>query len=179
MLSIRQLLNIHYPSIVGNNDICAMTRQHLWTDKINQDKLRFTGHILRLPEGTPARQALQIALKPVTRPRGRQKTTWMQSTNTLLQSVGLDNLGTNKLQESADDKKTWKQKTYEVLHGRRALDSALLLLLLLSTPLHQRAASRVQHPKSCGSQQSLPPGGKERLHFVGIRPEVQARKGGW
>ena len=55
----------------------------------------------------------------------------------------------------------------------------LLLLLLLSTPLHQRAASRVQHPKSCGSQQSLPPGGKERLHFVGIRPEVQARKGGW
>ena len=53
------------------------------------------------------------------------------------------------------------------------------LLLLLSTPLHQRAASRVQHPKSCGSQQSLPPGGKERLHFVGIRPEVQARKGGW
>ena len=34
-------------------------------------------------------------------------------------------------------------------------------------------------PASCGSQQSLPPGGKERLHFVGIRPEVQARKGGW
>ena len=55
----------------------------------------------------------------------------------------------------------------------------VVLLLLLSTPLHQRAASRVQHPKSCGSQQSLPPGGKERLHFVGIRPEVQARKGGW
>ena len=55
----------------------------------------------------------------------------------------------------------------------------VIMLLLLSTPLHQRAASRVQHPKSCGSQQSLPPGGKERLHFVGIRPEVQARKGGW
>ena len=59
------------------------------------------------------------------------------------------------------------------------LFSCFVLLLLLSTPLHQRAASRVQHPKSCGSQQSLPPGGKERLHFVGIRPEVQARKGGW
>ena len=43
-----------------------MTRQHLWTGKINQNKLRFTGHILRLPEGTPARQALQIALKPAT-----------------------------------------------------------------------------------------------------------------
>ena len=60
-----------------------------------------------------------------------------------------------------------------------SLADDVMLLLLLSTPLHQRAASRVQHPKSCGSQQSLPPGGKERLHFVGIRPEVQARKGGW
>ena len=66
-----------------------MTRQHLWTDKINQNKLRFTGHILRLPEGIPARQALQIALKPATRPKGRQKNTWIQSTNTLFQSVGL------------------------------------------------------------------------------------------
>ena len=122
---LRQLLNIHYPNIIKNNDIYAMTRQHLWTDKINQNKLRFTGHIFRLPEGTPARQALQIALKPVTRPGGRQKTTWMQSTNTLLQSAGLDKLGTNKLHESADDSKTWKQKTDEVLHGRRALDSAL------------------------------------------------------
>ena len=34
-------------------------------------------------------------------------------------------------------------------------------------------------PELCGSQQSLPPCGKERLHFVGICPEVQARKGGW
>ena len=59
------------------------------------------------------------------------------------------------------------------------LSEAKPSFMLLSTLLHQRAASRVQHPKSCGSQQSLPPGGKERLHFVGIRPEVQARKGGW
>ena len=121
---LRQLLSIHYPNIIANTDIYAMTRQHLWTDKINQNKLRFIGHILRLPQGSPARQALQIALMPVKRPKGQQRTTWIQSTNTLLQSVGLDNLGTNKLQESADDKKTWKQKTDEVLHGRRALDSA-------------------------------------------------------
>ena len=70
---LRQLLNIHYPNNITNNDIYAMTRQHIWTDKTNQNKLRFTGHILRLPEGTPTRQALQIALKSVTRPRGRQR----------------------------------------------------------------------------------------------------------
>ena len=99
---LRQLLNIHYPNIITNNDMYAMTRQHLWTDKINQNKLRFTGHILRLPEGAPSSQALQVALKPATRPRERQNTTWIQSTNKLLQSVGLDSLCTNKLQESAD-----------------------------------------------------------------------------
>ena len=52
---LRQLLNIHYPNIITNNDIYAMTTQHLSTDKINQNKLRFNGHILRLPVGTPAR----------------------------------------------------------------------------------------------------------------------------
>ena len=39
---LRQLLNIHYPNIITNNDIYAMIRQHLWTDKINQNKLSFT-----------------------------------------------------------------------------------------------------------------------------------------
>ena len=43
--------------------------------------------------------------------------------NTLLQSAGLDNLGNNKLQESANNKKTWKHKTDKVLCGRRELDS--------------------------------------------------------
>ena len=67
---MRQLQNIHCQITLTNTDIYAMTGQHLWTDKVNQDKLRFTGHILRLPEGTPSRRALQIALNPVTRPTG-------------------------------------------------------------------------------------------------------------
>ena len=118
---LEQIISIHYTSNITNTDIYAMTRQHLWTDEINQDKLRFTGHILRLLEGTPVRQAIKIALRPVT--RGRRKTTWIQSTNTLLQSVGLSNLGTKKIHESVNDMKTWKQKTDDVLPGRRALDS--------------------------------------------------------
>ena len=46
-------------------------------------------------------------------------------------------------------------------------------------PTPPTCCQQIPAPKSCGSQQSLPSGGKERLHFVGIRPEVQARKGGW
>ena len=46
--------------------------------------------ILRLLEGSPARQAFQIALRPVARPSGRNRTAWIQATSTLLQSIGLD-----------------------------------------------------------------------------------------
>ena len=42
-----QLLNIHYPSII-NADIYIMTGQHLWNDKIDENRLRFIGHILRM-----------------------------------------------------------------------------------------------------------------------------------
>ena len=60
---LRQLLNIHYPNIITNTDIYAMTRQHLWTYKINQNKLRFTGHILRLPEPNSSQTSITNCIK--------------------------------------------------------------------------------------------------------------------
>ena len=54
-----------------------------------------------------------------------------------------------------------------------------LIFVVVVDPTPPTCCQQSPAPESCGSQQSLPPGGKERLHFVGIRPEVQARKGGW
>ena len=56
---------------------------------------------------------------------------------------------------------------------------ASIVVVVVVDPTPQTYCQQSPAPESCGSQQSLPPGGKERLHFVGIRPEVQARKGGW
>ena len=53
------------------------------------------------------------------------------------------------------------------------------IVVVVVDPTPPTCCQQSPAPESCGSQQSLPPGGKERLHFVGIRPEVQARKGGW
>ena len=53
------------------------------------------------------------------------------------------------------------------------------LVVVVVDPTPPTCCQQSPAPESCGSQQSLPPGGKERLHFVGIRPEVQARKEGW
>ena len=54
-----------------------------------------------------------------------------------------------------------------------------IVVVVVVDPTPPTCCQQSPAPESCGSQQSLPPGGKERLHFVGIRPEVQARKGGW
>ena len=54
-----------------------------------------------------------------------------------------------------------------------------LCVVVVVDPTPPTCCQQSPAPELCGSQQSLPPGGKERLHFVGIRPEVQARKGGW
>ena len=54
-----------------------------------------------------------------------------------------------------------------------------VVVVVVVDPTPPTCCQQSPAPESCGSQQSLLPGGKERLHFVGIRPEVQARKGGW
>ena len=55
----------------------------------------------------------------------------------------------------------------------------VVVVVVVVDPTPPTCCQQSLAPESCGCQQSLPPGGKERLNFVGIRPEVQARKGGW
>ena len=57
--------------------------------------------------------------------------------------------------------------------------NVVVVVVVVVDPTPPTCCQQSPAPESCGSQQSLLPGGKERLHFVGIRPEVQARKGGW
>ena len=59
------------------------------------------------------------------------------------------------------------------------MDKTKIMVVVVVDPTPPTCCQQSPAPESCGSQQSLPPGGKDRLHFVGIRPEVQARKGGW
>ena len=44
---------------------------------IRKRQLNWFGHMIRLPYNTPAKLALNHALKPTIRPRGQQKTTWI------------------------------------------------------------------------------------------------------
>ena len=67
-----------------------------------------------------------------------------------------------------------------MIHTKLAVYNAVVVVVVVVVdPTPPTCCQQSPAPESCGSQQSLPPGGKERLHFVGIRPEIQARKGGW
>ena len=83
----------------------------------------------------------------------------------------------------------WSCISLDVTHNRmqgeaiRLVDMQIvchsIVVVVVVDPTPPTCCQQSPAPESCGSQQSLPPGGKEWLHFVGIRPEVQARKGGW
>ena len=72
----------------------------------------------------------------------------------------------------------WKE-VFDSKGLKVSLEITKVMVVVVVDPTPPTCCQQSPAPESCGSQQSLPPGGKERLHFVGIRPEVQARKGGW
>ena len=54
-----------------------VTKQTPWSKKISERRLRFFGHICRLPQNTPARLVLSESLRPTKKPKGRPQTTYL------------------------------------------------------------------------------------------------------
>ena len=64
----------------SNEKLYQLAKQTPWSEKkVENRRLSFFGHICRLPEDTPAKIALNEALKPVKRPRGKQKNTYLET----------------------------------------------------------------------------------------------------
>ena len=49
-----------------------------WSKIIKERRLKWYGHVLRLPDNTPAKFALREVRKYVKKPRGGQKLTWIK-----------------------------------------------------------------------------------------------------
>ena len=86
---LRNVLNVKYPKIISNADLIAKTKQLPWTSIIEVQRIRWLGHALRLPEETPAKQALFEAEREVPRPQGRPPTTWLGIVKKQLKTVGI------------------------------------------------------------------------------------------
>ena len=61
-----------------------------WSEVIKSRRLRFLGHLLRLHDETPAKQALQEFLRPAQKDRGRPPLTWWSIVIKDLKELGIN-----------------------------------------------------------------------------------------
>ena len=76
---MRKILNIKWPDKTSNADLYNLTKTKEWSKKVKKRRLQWFGHLIRLPEDAPAKQALYAAQKQTKKPRGGQKTTWLKN----------------------------------------------------------------------------------------------------
>ena len=75
----RRVLNIYWPKIITNVKVYEKAKSDKWSNKIRKSRLKWFGHMARLPEDTPARKAFNIYLEDARRPQGRPILTWYQT----------------------------------------------------------------------------------------------------
>ena len=73
----KNVLNIKWPTVMNNEDVYNRMKANKWSIVIKKRRMRWLGHVMRLPEQTPARKAIQYANEKYVRPRGRPPTTWL------------------------------------------------------------------------------------------------------
>ena len=101
---LRKILNITWPKKIANKDLYTKTNTVEWSQKIQKRRLLWIGHLFRLPEDTPAKQALEEGIRKVKRPRGKPKTTWLGSVEKELREL---NLNFANAKEKAQERQIW------------------------------------------------------------------------
>jgi hypothetical protein len=89
---LRKTLKITRPNKISNDKLYEITKLKPWSVEIKTRKLKWFGHLCRLPSDAPARKALDEALKPTKKPQGRPKTTWLQSIKKDLKEINITNI---------------------------------------------------------------------------------------
>ena len=105
---LRRLLNIRWPRKMRNEELYEITKMRKWRVEIKWRRLSWLGHLLRLPDETPAKQSLYESLRKVKKPRGKSKLPWLDLINSDLKCVGLHTNDITELLRIANDRQAWK-----------------------------------------------------------------------
>ena len=117
---LRYVIGITWPKIISNKNLYDMTKAEKWSRTVKRRRLNWLGHLMRLPEDSPAYKSLVNFLQPCQKPVGRCTTTWMSIIKKDLQSANIHlNLlnpveTINTLKQITVDRKLWKN-TIKVL----------------------------------------------------------------
>ena len=87
---LRKLMNIRYPNIISNEKLLEKTKQKNWSKFIAEQRLRWFGHVMRLPENSPAKQSFHEFERAIKLPRGRPQTTWIGSVKKQLKVINAE-----------------------------------------------------------------------------------------
>ncbi len=74
---LKKILKINWPDKISNEDLYKKTELTEWSLVVKQRRLSWYGHLMRLPDDTPAKLALAEAEVYARKPKGGQKTTWL------------------------------------------------------------------------------------------------------
>ena len=85
---LRYAINMAYPRTVSSEKLAKLVKHTPWSQKIHKRRMTWLGHLFRLPEETPARQAFLEATKPHTRKTGHPPTSWIKLAETDLATLG-------------------------------------------------------------------------------------------
>ena len=102
---LRKVLNVKWPIIIKNDDVYEKTKQKPWTQVISKQRLKWFGHVLRLPENAPVRVAFEEAERYVQRPQGRPLCAWLSCVKRQLSNL---NIPWREAKTIARDRKRWK-----------------------------------------------------------------------
>ena len=104
---LRKILHIYWQDKVTNKELYTRANSTEWSHEIKRRRISWLGHLLRLPEETPAKQALREGLRKVKRPKGKPKLTWLGLITKELREIG-HNTDIDSLIETANERDVWK-----------------------------------------------------------------------
>ena len=93
----------------SNNELYRKTKQTPWSVKISKRRIIFFGHICRLPEETPAKIALNEAIRKTKRPRGKPRTTYIKVIEIQLKERNINNI--EEAINIAQNRQIWREIT--------------------------------------------------------------------
>ena len=71
-------VNIHWQVKITNMELHRRYKLKPWSEVIDEHRMKWYGHLLKLNEKTPARLTLNEVERKLNKPKGCQKLTWME-----------------------------------------------------------------------------------------------------
>ena len=112
---LRKALNIYWPETISNDELYKRTKQTPWSITVQNRRLSWLGHLMRLDRETPARKALEEFIDHSKRPPGKPPMTWISKIkNDLKTEPDLNNIINdrellNTIEVKAQNRTGWRK----------------------------------------------------------------------